>query len=100
MIVMNPRCEIFLRVLRIQRLHSDAELRLIHRVYQIAQDLFRSAAGEGFDEKEDGCHGCLLSIACSYNAHSRFPNMCESIRIFYSIRYCFLSALPMLTAFL
>ena len=56
MLVMNPRCEIFSRILRIQRLHSDAELRLIHRIHQIAQDLFRPTARERFDEEEDVNH--------------------------------------------
>ena len=56
--VTDSRREIFSRIIRIQRLYSDAELRLIHRIHQIAQDLFRSATRERFDEEKNVNHIC------------------------------------------
>ena len=54
--VPDSRRKVLLRVLRIERLNGNREFRLIHGVHQIAQDLFRTAAGEGLDKKENVDH--------------------------------------------
>ena len=69
--VTNPRREIFSHIIRIQRLYSDAELRLNHRIHQIAQDLFCPAAREGFDEDDDVNH----IAARSRRSHKSFASL-------------------------
>ena len=60
--VSDPLRKILSGILRIKRLHRDGKPGLIHGVHQIAQHLFRTAAGKGLDKKENIDHFMLLPL--------------------------------------